>query len=95
MMLAIYIVAMLIVVTSLGIYIGFMKNEGKDERGRAILSMASQISFVFLLIGFVFQILYFQFASPTVEQLQSMIAIWMALVFGSNGIAIVFYQRRM
>lgn len=90
-----YIIALIIVIASLGAYIGFVINEGKDERGKAILAKASQISFIFLLLGFIFQINYFQFGSPTVEQLKLMIIIWMAFVFGSNGISLLIYQRRM
>ncbi|CAM4452953.1 hypothetical protein PAEN110709_17980 [Paenibacillus endophyticus] len=94
-MTAIYIVMMMIVVMSLGAYIGFARNDGRDERGRTILAKSSQIAFIFILAGFVFQILYFQFAEPNPDHIKAAISVWMALIFGSNAVSIVILQRKM
>lgn len=91
----VYIISTIIGVLGLGMYIGFVRTEGKDERGQAILAKASQIAFIFLFLGFAFQVLYIEFANPTVAQVRAVITVWMALVFISNGISILFYKKRM
>lgn len=85
----------LIAVASIGIYLGFVKNEGKDERGKAILAKASEISYIFIYLGFAAQALFFLLANPTVNEVQLFITIWMASVFASNGIAIIVFQKKM
>lgn len=89
------IIAIIFAVVSIGIYIGFVVNEGKDERGQEIIAKSSQVAFIFILIGFVFQGFFIQMASPTVEQIQTLIYVWMAFVFASNGISILVLQRKM
>ncbi|WP_257350790.1 hypothetical protein [Pseudalkalibacillus decolorationis] len=95
MIFTVYIISTILGVAGLGMYIGFVRSEGKDERGQAILAKASQIAFIFLFLGFAFQGLYIELANPTVEHVTAVIAAWMALVFGSNGISILVYQKRM
>lgn len=90
-----FIIATILITISLVVYIAFVANEGKDERGQAILSKSSRIAFIFILLGFIFQSFYYQFATPTVEHVRTMIYIWMALVFCSNSLSIKFLQRKM
>ena len=89
------IVASILIIVSITYYIWFSVYEGNDERGREIMAKASQISFIFILLGFVFQGFYFQFGSPSIENVETMIYVWMALVFFSNSISILLYQRKM
>jgi len=88
-------IALIFIIISLAYYIWFSGYEGKDERGREILAKSSQIAFIFILLGFVFQGFYFKFGNPSVEKTQTMISIWMALVFASNSISIVLYQKKI
>ncbi|MFD2761516.1 hypothetical protein [Lentibacillus juripiscarius] len=90
-----FLIAFLIIIVSISYYIWFSGYEGKDERGRKILAKSSQIAFIFILFGFVFQSFYFQFGNPTVEKVQMMISIWMALVFASNSVSIVLYRKTL
>ena len=91
-----FIVTVILIVISLGIYIGYVADQGnKDERGQAILARSSQVAFVFVLIGFVFQGLYFQFANPTVDQIQTMIYIWMTFICCSNSVSILVLNKIM
>ena len=89
------VIAIILATVGLGIYIGFVRNEGKDERGQEIIAKSSQVAFIFILIGFVFQGFFIQFTNPTVEQIQTFIYVWMALVFASNGVSILVLQRKM
>lgn len=79
---------------SSGYYIAFVTVEGKDERGQAIIGKSSQISFIFIAFGFIIQLLYVRFASPSLEQIQTAIFIWMALVWGSNSLSIYMLKSR-
>lgn len=88
-----FVIALIIIIVSISYYIWFSGYEGKDERGRDILAKSSQIAFIFILFGFVFQGFYFRFGSPTVEKVQMMISIWMALVFAGNSISILLYKK--
>lgn len=90
-----FIVTVIFIVICIGIYVGFIFSEGKDERGQAIIAKSSQIAFIFVLLGFSFQGLYYHFANPTVEQLIMLIYIWMVFVFGANSISILVLQKKM
>lgn len=89
------VIAIILATVGLLIYIGFVMNEGKDERGQAIIAKSSQVSFIFILIGFVFQGFFIQFANPTVAQIELLIYVWMACVFASNSISILVLRRKM
>ena len=90
-----FVITVILIAISLGVYIGFVSNEGKDERGQAILAKSSQIAFLLILLGFVFQGFYYQFTNPTVDQVKTMIYIWMALVFCGNGLTIMVLRKKM
>jgi len=94
-MIAIYLISIIIGVIGIGVYIGFTTSEGKDERGKAILAGAAQVAFVFVFLGFAFHLLFIEFAKPMVEQVRATMTAWMALVFISNGISILFFRRKM
>lgn len=89
------IIATILIIISLVIYVAFIAHEGTDERAQAILSKSSRIAFIFIILGFIFQSVYYQFANPTVEQIRTLIYIWMALIFCSNSLSIKFLQRTM
>ncbi|MFD1361291.1 hypothetical protein [Lentibacillus salinarum] len=91
---AVYAVVAIVMVISVGFYISFVTVEGKDERGQAIIGRSSQIAFIFILFGFVFQMFYIQFADPSVENIETAIYIWMALVWCSNSISIFILRRK-
>jgi hypothetical protein len=90
-----FIVTTIIVVASLGVYVSFVRSEGSDERGREILARSGIISFIFLCLGFAAQGLYFTLATATVEAVQLLISTWMAFVFGSYSISILYYRKRI
>jgi len=90
-----FVISVILIAISLGVYISFVSNEGKDERGQAILAKSSQIAFLLILLGFVFQGFYYQFTNPTVDQVKTMTYIWMAVVFCGNGVSILVLQKRM
>lgn len=90
-----FTVSSILIIISLAVYVAFLANEGKDERGQAILSKSSRIAFMIILLGYIFQSFYFRFANPTMEQVRTMIYIWMALVFCSNSLSIKLLQRKM
>lgn len=94
MILAIYIITAIVMVISVGFYIIFVTVEGKDERGQAILGKSSQIVFILIAFGFVFQMFYIKFANPSVKQIETTIFIWMALFFLSNGISIFVIRKK-
>lgn len=90
-----FVITVILIVICIGIYIGFIFSEGKDERGQAILAKSSQIAFIFILLGFAFLGLYHQLAHPTVEQLFNMVYLWMLIVFAANSVSILVLQRKM
>ena len=47
-----FIVTVIFIVICIGIYVGFIFSEGKDERGQAIIAKSSQIAFIFVLPDF-------------------------------------------
>jgi len=94
-MIVIYLTSIVLGVIGIGVYVGFITSEGKDERGRAILARAAQIAFIFILLGFVFHLLFIEFIDPTIEQVRASISAWMGLVFISNGFSILLYRRKM
>ena len=94
-MILMYVVSILLVAIGIGVYIGFITIEGKDERGKTILSKAAEISFIFIFLGFVFHMLFIQFANPSVEQIRATISAWMGLVFVSLGISILVYRQKI
>ncbi|RDW17696.1 hypothetical protein [Oceanobacillus chungangensis] len=65
-----FIITVILIVISLGVYIGFVSNQGKDERGQAIIAKSSQIAFILILLGFVFQGFYYQFTNPMLIKLK-------------------------
>jgi len=89
------VVASIFIIISISYYIWFSVYEGNDERGKKILAKSSQIAFIFILLGFVFQSFYFKFGDPSVEKIEMMIWIWLALVFTSNSISIVLYKSKI
>ncbi|RDW16847.1 hypothetical protein [Oceanobacillus chungangensis] len=90
-----FIIAVILIAMSLGVYISFVAGQGKDERGQAIIARSSQIAFLFILLGFVFQGFYYQFSNPSVDQVKTMTYIWMAVIFCSNSISIILLQKKM
>lgn len=92
-MLIIYIIMTLVIIISTGFYIIFVVSEGKDERGQAILGKSSQIAFIFIAFGFVFQLFYIKFAHPSVDQIEASIFIWMALVWASNSVSTFIFRK--
>lgn len=79
----------LIISISAGYYIYFIASQGGDERGQKILANSSQVAFLIMIIGFVFQVFFFTFMEPTIDQIQILIGVWMASVFLGNDIAII------
>ncbi|GGB38175.1 hypothetical protein F3157_13985 [Virgibacillus dakarensis] len=59
----------------------FVVMEGKDERGQAKIGKSSQIAFIFILIGFIFQLFYIHFAAPSMEQIKRQYIFGWVLVF--------------
>lgn len=94
MNLTIYIITALVITVSVGYYIKFVTSEGKDERGQTILGKSSQIAFIFIAFGFVFQLFYIQFINPSVDQIEASMSIWMALVWASNSISTFILRRK-
>jgi len=88
------LIASILIVISLFHYIWFSIYEGNDERGKGIMANSSQIAFVFIILGFVTQGFYFRFGNPSIEKVQTLIYIWMALVFVSNSIGIILHKRK-
>src|SRR5699024_8909105 len=94
MVLTAFIITAIALVISGVFYITFVTAESKDERGQAILGKSSQIAFIFIAFGFVFQMFYVEFANPTVKQIEAAIFIWMALVWCSNSVSIFILKRK-
>lgn len=90
-----FAITVILIVICIGIYVGFIFGDGKDERGQAIVAKASQIAFIFILLGFTFFGLYQHFADPTAEQLFNAVYIWMLIVFAANSVSILVLQKKM
>ena len=91
----VHIFAYFIIIVSFALISRFRVQEGKDERGQAIIAKSNEIAFNFVMFGFSFQAIYLSFGSPTVEHITLMISIWMTLVFSSNSISILVFERRV
>lgn len=86
---------MIVFAMSVGIYLGFVMKEGKDERGQSILGKSSQLGFIFIFLGFVFQSIYITYASPSVADIQLMIVIWITIVSVCNSAGILYFKKSM
>ncbi|NIK13118.1 hypothetical protein [Alkalibacillus almallahensis] len=83
------LVLYLIISISFIYYIFFVASQGKDERGQEILTSASQVALFITMVGFIFQAFFFTFVDPTIDQVEILIATWMASVFLGNVITII------
>lgn len=92
---AIFWIAMVVIFLSIGIHIRFTSSQGKDERGQAIIGKSSQLAFIAILLGFVGHSIYFQFGTPTIDEVSLFLQVWMAIVFGSYAIGIKLFQREI
>ncbi|GAK12442.1 hypothetical protein [Geomicrobium sp. JCM 19039] len=95
MMYMMYIISIIIAAYGMGVYISFSVAEGKDERGRAILAKAGQHAFSLIYLGFALFLLYFEFMSPSAEEIRITALIWFSVVFIVKGISIQIYQKKM
>jgi len=88
-------IAMVVIFISLIIHIRFNSSQGKDERGQAIIGKSSQLAFIAILLGFVGHMIYFQFGTPTIDEVSLLLKVWMAIVFGLYAIGIKLFQREI
>lgn len=91
----IIITAIIIALVGMDIYIGFTREEGKDERGKSILAKASHITMGFLYFVFSGLILVIQFLNVTQEVLEVIVIGVVSLLVVINSVAIMYYRKNM
>ncbi|WP_289396239.1 hypothetical protein [Bacillus sp. DX1.1] len=91
----IFIAATIIFCIACGIFVGFTFSEGKDERGQQILGKAFNVSFVFILFGFITYSLLSRYANVDLEFMRIYVTVWMAVVMTGNAVTIRVLRQRI
>ncbi len=89
------VISIVVASAALGKYIGFTNNEGKDERGQAIVAKASHVTVGLLFLVFAIMILVVQFANMPTEMLGMLIILLLSTLIVINSISILYYSRKM
>lgn len=79
----------------LGRYITFTSNEGKDERGRSILTKSSHITVSFLFIVYAIIILIVGFLNISANMLGLIIVMSLSMLILLNSLSIMYYRKKI
>lgn len=91
----IIVISILIALISMGIYIGFSQEEGKDERGNLILSKASHITIGFLFLTYSAFVFIVEFLNISTVILKVVIVIALSLLILINAISIMYFRKKL
>lgn len=89
----IIVISTIIAVWGAGVYIGFARGEGVDERGKSILAKASHITMSFVFLTFSVLILVVGFLNLSAEILEVIIVIALSLLIFINAISIMYLRK--
>ncbi|WP_130859265.1 hypothetical protein [Gracilibacillus phocaeensis] len=86
-----------IVIASFGLgrYITFSSKEGKDERGESILAKSSHITVGLLFLIYAIFILIISFSNISAEVLGLMVVIGLSALILINGLAIMYFRKKI
>lgn len=89
------IISILMALLGIGVYIGFSKEEGVDERGKSILAKASHITMGFLFVTFSAIIFIVEFLNVSTEMLKAVMVIALSLLILINAISIMYLRKKI